>query len=62
MEKRTIRSAVVNGPLGTVGRALANSYLSPGGAYYKGSTIAAVSNIMPRFGSHLISAKIAAFL
>lgn len=33
----------VNECLETVGRALANSYLSPSGAYYKGSTIAAVN-------------------
>ena len=33
----------INECLRTVGRALANSYLSPGGAYYKGKTIAAVN-------------------
>ena len=33
----------INECLETVGRALANSYLSPSGAYYKGSTIAAVN-------------------
>ena len=33
----------INECLQTVGRALANSYLSPDGAYYKGNTIAAVN-------------------
>ena len=33
----------INECLETVGRALANSYLSPSGAYYKGNTIAAVN-------------------
>ena len=33
----------INECLRTVGKALANSYLSPGGAYYKGNTIAAVN-------------------
>ena len=33
----------INECLRTVGRALANSYLSPSGSYYKGKTIAAVN-------------------
>ncbi len=41
----------VNECLETVGRALANSYLAPGGAYYKGSTIAAVNRTYAADGS-----------
>jgi len=41
----------VNECLETVGRALANSYLSPSGAYYKGSTIAAVNRTYAADGS-----------
>ena len=41
----------VNECLETVGRALANSYLSPGGAYYKGKTIAAVNRTYAADGS-----------
>ena len=33
----------INACLETVGRALARSYLNPGGSYYKGKTIAAVN-------------------
>ena len=41
----------INECLETVGRALANSYLSPSGAYYKGSTIAAVNRTYAADGS-----------
>ena len=41
----------VNECLETVGRALANSYLSPSGAYYKGNTIAAVNRTYAADGS-----------
>lgn len=41
----------VNECLETVGRALANSYLSPSGAFYKGNTIAAVNRTYAADGS-----------
>ena len=41
----------INACLETVGRALAKSYLSPDGAYYKGKTIAAVNRTYAADGS-----------
>ena len=41
----------INECLQTVGRALANSYLSPSGSYYKGKTIAAVNRTYAADGS-----------
>ena len=41
----------VNECLRTVGKALANSYLSPDGSYYKGNTIAAVNRTYAADGS-----------
>ena len=41
----------VNACLETVGKALANSYLSPSGSYYKGKTIAAVNRTYAADGS-----------
>ena len=41
----------INECLRTVGRALANSYLSPGGSYYKGKTIASVNRTYAADGS-----------
>ncbi len=41
----------VNACLETVGKALANSYLSPSGSYYKGQTIAAVNRTYAADGS-----------
>ena len=41
----------INECLRTVGKALANSYLSPSGAYYKGKTIAAVNRTYAADGS-----------
>ena len=53
----------INECLETVGRALANSYLSPSGSYYKGKTIAAVNRTYAADGSWnvKVAKKVTAF-
>ena len=53
----------INECLETVGRALANSYLSPSGAYYEGNTIAAVNRTYAADGSWnvKVAKKVTAF-